>query len=146
MSKNFCLPRFLGYLGLLPFVVPTLLLSLDSYHSLLWSHVLINYAAVILSFLGALHWAFAMTIPSLNQRSRNLSFIWSVIPSLIAWISLLVNEFFGTLLLIIFFALSLWKDKQLIDIFELPKWYFPMRSRLSFIVIICLSISLFYLT
>jgi hypothetical protein len=45
----------LGYLGLLPFVIPTLLLGFDAPHTALWLHFLMTYAAVILSFVGALH-------------------------------------------------------------------------------------------
>ena len=58
--------RSLGYLGLLPFVVPTLLLGYDAPHTALWLHFLMTYAAVILSFVGALHWAFAMTLADLT--------------------------------------------------------------------------------
>lgn len=141
IKNNPFLPRLLGYLGLLPIIAPTLLLFLDSGHSAIWSHFLITYAAIILSFIGALHWAFAMTINKLSEMDRKLTFIWSVIPSIIAWISLSMNDYFALLLLAIFFILNLIKDKRLAKSVDLPDWYLPLRSNLTYAVTTCLTIA-----
>lgn len=137
-------PKLLGYLGLVPFITTTSLLFLDKGHPALWSHLLISYAAVILSFVGALHWAFAMTINKSSQFERQLGFIWSVIPSLVAFISLFINEFFALILISIFFMLNLLKDKKLQKSIDLPCWYLPLRSNLTLVVISCLAISAFH--
>ena len=56
---------WLGYGGLLPFGALALLL-LDGARSALWWPALLAYGAVILSFVGALHWGFAMVLPGLG--------------------------------------------------------------------------------
>ena len=58
------LPRhvaWLGYGGLLPFVGLAALAGFDPHHLLAWSDALVGYGAVILSFIGALHWGVAMS-------------------------------------------------------------------------------------
>ena len=106
MKDKAFIPKLLGYLGLLPVIVPTVLLFLDKHHPAIWAHFIITYAAIILSFVGALHWAFAMTIHQASKLDKQFSFIWSVIPSLIAWLSLLINHLFASILLAIFFILN----------------------------------------
>ena len=60
------LPKTLGYLGLIPIVVSTIMIFSASYHLMFWRNMLLTYGVVILSFLGALHWAFAMTLDNLS--------------------------------------------------------------------------------
>ena len=141
MKDKAFIPKLLGYLGLLPVIVPTVLLFLDKHHPAIWAHFIITYAAIILSFVGALHWAFAMTIHQASKLDKQFSFIWSVIPSLIAWLSLLINHLFASILLAIFFILNLAKDKNLAKKFDLPEWYLSLRTRLTFIVTICLVVA-----
>lgn len=141
MKDKAFIPKLLGYLGLLPVIVPTVLLFLDKHHPAIWAHFIITYAAIILSFVGALHWAFAMTIHQASKLDKQFSFIWSVIPSLIAWLSLLINHLFASILLAIFFILNLAKDKNLAKKFDLPEWYLSLRTRLTYIVTICLVVA-----
>jgi hypothetical protein len=97
------LPRsvaWLGYGGLIPFVALTAAFLLDHHHGLLWSDALIAYGAVILSFVGALHWAFAMTLPDLTAQQRTARFVWSVVPALLAWPALLVDATMASILLV----------------------------------------------
>ena len=87
------LPRaaaWLGYGGLLPFVGLALLIRLDPHHGLVWGDALVAYGAVILSFVGALHWGFAMALPDLTAEQRRACFIWSTVPALIAWPAILL--------------------------------------------------------
>ena len=54
---------WLGVLGVIPFAAGSFLLLLDTHgHSLVASYLLIAYGAVILSFLGAVHWGLAAGI------------------------------------------------------------------------------------
>jgi Protein of unknown function (DUF3429) len=57
---------WLGYGGLLPFIGLAVLIGVDAHHATLWSDALVGYGAVILSFVGALHWGFAMSMPALD--------------------------------------------------------------------------------
>lgn len=140
-DKNSFLPKLLGYMGLLPMIAPTILLFFEGYHSIIWSHWLITYAAIILTFVGALHWAFAMTVNKLSETEKRLTFIWSVIPALIAWIAIFINAFYGSILLAIFFVLNLAMDKKIPKNAGLPSWYLPLRSRLTYTMTTCLLLA-----
>ena len=140
-DKNSFLPMLLGYMGLIPMITPTILLFLEGNHSVMWSHWLTAYAAVILTFVGALHWAFAMTVNKLSETERRLTFIWSVIPALIAWIALFINAFYGSILIAIFFVLNLAMDKKIPKNSGLPSWYLPLRSRLTYTMMTCLLLA-----
>lgn len=132
------LPRLLGYLGLLPILLSTTLIFFDSHHVMLWRNLLLTYAVVILSFLGALHWAFAMSIENLTIEKRHAMLIWSVIPSLVAWVALFIPQTFGLLLLSCFFVFALLMDIKLAQLNRLPAWYLPMRFRLTIVMTFCL--------
>lgn len=72
----------LGYAGLIPFVLGALLVWLvradvHPYVALALS----AYAAVILSFLGGIHWGLAMRQDAPPPRVL----VWGVVPSLVAW-------------------------------------------------------------
>ena len=47
---------WLGYGGLLPFVFLATAIFIDPDHAPLWGDALTAYGAIILSFVGALHW------------------------------------------------------------------------------------------
>jgi len=49
---------WLGYGGLIPFIVLAPASLLDHHHGWTWSDALYGYGAIILSFVGALHWGF----------------------------------------------------------------------------------------
>jgi hypothetical protein len=76
--------RLLGYLGIVPFAVIALLMAIG-WSSRLWlSGAMQVYAAIVLTFVGAIHWGRAM-------GSKNVRLLtYSVLPSLVGW--------FGTLL------------------------------------------------
>lgn len=134
-------PRYvalLGYGGLLPFISLALLISFSLEHRPFWGHALVAYGAVILSFVGALHWGFAMTAQDMSADQRRGRFIWSVIPSLIAWPATLLSVPLGCLLLIVGFLAHYWQDRQLVKLCSLPGWYLPMRLRLTAVASVCL--------
>ncbi len=91
--------RLLGYGGLLPFIFLALLIPFTLDYRTLFEIALVNYGAVILSFVGALHWGFAMTVQDISVEQRRDRFIWSVIPALVAWVATLLPIPLGCLLL-----------------------------------------------
>ena len=104
--------RMLGYGGLLPFlflagaVVLGIRLPLAPAPSLL-----VGYGAIILSFIGALHWGVMLNA---NQPKANY-FIWSIMPALLAWgFALIAPVLLGTGLLIISFIICLFIDLRAI--------------------------------
>lgn len=134
-------PRYvalLGYGGLLPFLGLLLLILVSAEHRPLWTQALLAYGAVILSFVGALHWGFAMTLQGLSADQCRERFIWSVIPALIAWPAMLLPAPLGCLLLIVGFVAHYWQDRRLVKTTTLPAWYLPMRQRLTLVASLCL--------
>ena len=92
----------LGYSGLIPFVALALSIwLLDPPDRLRSATALLAYGASILSFLGAIHWGLVMC--QTTSQSKNL-LVWGVIPSLLAWIALLINPIAGLYLV----AAGLW--------------------------------------
>ena len=136
------LPRsvaWLGYGGLLPFLFLAPASLLDAHHGPLWSDALFAYGAIILSFIGALHWAFAMLLSELTEKQRTARFIWSVVPALLAWPALLLSPLLSGPLLICGFLTHYWQDRRLDAIAPLPAWYLPLRFRLTTVACLCLA-------
>ena len=128
----------LGYAGLIPFVVLAPASLLDAHHGITWSDALFAYGAVILSFVCALHWGFAMALPGLDDARRRRTMLWSVVPSLIAWPALLLVPMEAAALLVTGFVLHYLQDRRLARHAELPAWYLPLRLRLT--AVACISL------
>ncbi len=134
---------WLGYGGLLPFVVLAPASLLDPHHGWTWSDALYGYGAVILSFVGALHWAFAMTAAGLDERQRVRSLIWSVVPALIAWPALLLAPAAAAVLLVGGFTVHYLVDRNLARHATLPPWYLTLRLRLTVVASLSLALGAF---
>ena len=128
----------LGYAGLIPFVVLAPASLLDAHHGITWSDALFAYGAVILSFVCALHWGFAMALSGLDDARRVRTMLWSVVPSLMAWPALLLVPMEAAVLLVTGFVLHYIQDRRLARHAELPDWYLPLRLQLT--VVACLSL------
>jgi len=140
------LPRtvaWLGYGGLLPFLALTPASLLDHHHGAVWSDALYAYGAIILSFIGALHWGLAMSLPELTERQRSACFAWSVVPALIAWPAVLFSPPLAAPLLVVGFIAHYLQDRRLARQAKLPGWYLPLRLRLSSVAVVCLIAGVF---
>jgi hypothetical protein len=131
--------RWLGFGGLVPFVTLAGASLLDPAHAERWSFALLAYAAVILSFVGALHWGFATLWQSSSPECRARLMGWSVVPALGAWISLLLTTGMGLGLLCVLFVAHYLRDVQLARTHELPDWYLRLRLRLTVGAVPCLA-------
>jgi len=132
---------WLGYAGLLPFVALALACLLDASHRAGWQHHALNYGAVILSFVGALHWGFAISAHAMSERKRRACYAWSVMPALIAWLALMLDPFAASAMLAAGFALHYVQDWRLVRHAGLPAWYLPLRLRLSLVAIVSLLVT-----
>ena len=130
---------WLGYGGLLPFLALAAV-GLWAPSTPWWSAALLAYGAVILSFVGALHWGFAMAQSGLSAPERTRCFVWSVVPSLMAWPATLLPAAPGAALLIAGFAAHLVQDHRLAARTSLPEWYLPLRWRLTVTACVCLAV------
>ena len=131
---------WLGYGGLLPFVALAVV-GLWAPSTPWWSAALLAYGAVILSFVGALHWGFAMAQSGLSSGERTRCFVWSVVPSLMAWPATLLPPAAGAALLVAGFVAHLAQDHRLAARTTLlPAWYLPLRWRLTVTACVCLAV------
>lgn len=132
------LVALLGYGGLIPFIGLTALAWIDHARQPRWSDALLDYGAIILAFVGALHWAFAMQAATLAQTRLARAYAWSVAPALLGWMALQLPAAVTALLLVAGFVLHLWADRDLGRQMPLPAWYPPLRLRLTAIACACL--------
>lgn len=75
--------RWLGYGGWLPFALG-LMWAVSGVATPVAERVLIAYSVSIVTFVGALSWAWALALPDLAPSERRRLLIWSVVPSLLA--------------------------------------------------------------
>ncbi len=79
--------RQLAYAGLLPFVVGAALIWIVRADAQRHAEAVLSaYAAVILSFLGGIHWGFGIR----SGRDEVAHFAWAIVPSLVAWVAVLM--------------------------------------------------------
>jgi hypothetical protein len=130
--------KLLGYAGLIPFIV----FSTGSWFQLPIipdsTYILTAYAAIILSFMGAIHWGVAMSSTEVHSGKY---FIASVIPGLSAWVALLMPQRYAIVLLMIGFIVLILYDWSVEKPQRLPAWYIPMRNELTLVVMICLTLT-----
>ena len=117
----------LGYAGLVPFVLGAVLVWLvradvHAYVALALS----AYAAVILSFLGGIHWGLAMRLDAPPPRVL----WWGVVPSLVAWPAAVMPPDAGLVVQGLMLLACYAVDRQLYPQLGAAGWL-TMRFRLS---------------
>lgn len=127
----------LGLAGLLPFVLGALASLDDGPLGRLAPAALLGYAAVILSFMGGVHWGLAMTAepPSWSRYGA------SVVPALLGWGALLLGGAASFLALAACFASLLAYDLGAVRAGEAPAWYPRLRWPLTLVVVLCLILA-----
>lgn len=129
--------KWLGFAGALPFVAGALVsLPLAGALRPFGLPLLLGYGAIILSFMGGVHWGTAMMRgdAELGPLGR------SVAPSLLALPALLIGGVPGLLLLAAGFAGLLFYDLAETQAGRAPQWYPYLRRPLTAIVVSCLLI------
>lgn len=120
----------LGYAGLIPLVGLALLVWLVTPDLQAWvALALAAYAALIVSFLGGIHWGIGWSQMAQAPDSKT-HFVWGVVPSLLAWPGLVMPPYAGLawlgLVLIVCYAV----DRRLYRQAGLGVWL-KLRFRLS---------------
>ncbi len=120
--------RRLGFGGLVPFV------GLAAAPWLGWpgawptaGMALLGYGATISSFLGAIHWGLAMRE---RPTQPGPSLLWGVVPSLLAWVALLLGPAHGLLLITALLWACFAVDRVLYSRYGLQAWL-PLRWQLT---------------
>lgn len=129
----------LGGLGIIPFVAGaacSCFLGCDDWFSV---DYLVLYAAIVASFLGAVHWGVAITTPSETSVTE---MVYSVVPSVLSWLVVIFSKGALSLLaLLVIFVVTLVEDYRIGVKDLLPNWYVRLRIILTLAVCACLLIA-----
>ena len=123
----------LAFGGLLPFVAGAALLWIvrpDAHPYV--AAALSAYAAVIVSFLGGIHWGFAF-----RQMQPDPSLlVWGVIPSLVAWVAVVMPPYAGLVLHGVMLVACYVRDRSVYPREGAGGWL-TLRFRLSAVAALC---------
>lgn len=113
-----------GYAGLLPFALGLGLVLAG------WSEagrtILVSYGAIILSFVGAVHWGLALS----SRTDQRLTYAAGVVPALVGWAALLLPVLAGLLLLAA--GLIGWRVFEgRVQHARFPDWFDRLRTHLT---------------
>lgn len=132
----------LGWGGVIPFGAMALaLLGGMTVGQLDLAQTLVIYGAIILSFMGGVHWGLAMAAPETggrDERSTQGQLCFSVVPALIGWGATLLATPAGLLLLVAAFIALLAVDLTWTSGRSAPRWYGKLRAQLTAAVIVSL--------
>lgn len=114
---------WMGYLGLLPFFATALAVWIGPAWIAGW---LLAYGAIILSFVGAIHWGLVM-----GQGEPSAAvFQASVVPALVGWAALLVPVIVGLpVVAAAFIVWRIWESRLMVA--AMPRWFRRLRTALT---------------
>ena len=121
----------LAYAGLLPFLLGALLVwavrsDVQAYVALALS----AYAAVVLSFLGGIHWGLTMRLPQPVPAGPAWGLVWGVVPALVAWPAAVMPPDAGLVILGLMLIVTYAVDRRLYPAHGAAAWL-TLRFRLS---------------
>ena len=118
----------LGYAGLIPFILFSLLMWLvtPEVHPLV-AIALAGYGATIASFLGGIHWGIGLRQGTARPK---LHLIWGVTPSILAWIAVIMPAYAGLPLLALLLLACYLVDRKTWPDAGLRDWL-TLRFRLT---------------
>jgi len=138
--------KWLGALGAIPFVFLALAGPfIEASFQERANFGLAAYGAVILSFLGGIHWGLAIADAS-SVQSNGATFARlgiSVVPSLVGWGVLLLSRPIGLLVLAAAFSVLLLVDLHASRKAQTPAWYPKLRWPLTVVVAASLTFAAF---
>lgn len=123
----------LGYAGLIPFVAGALLVWLVRPEAHPYVTLgLSAYAALIVCFLGGIHWGLAMRMPAPPQSL----FVWGVLPSAPAWAAVMMPPNAGLVIHAVMLIVCYLVDRHVYPQHGLAAWL-TLRFRLSAVAALC---------
>lgn len=128
--------RWLGYAGLVPFLACLAVVVAAGPRS--WvepaGEAMRHYAAVIASFLGAVHWGTAAAADDGRQRAH---LRWGVTPALLAWVLLALPVRYALAGFAALLVLAAMVDRYLLPL--LDEDYRRLRLRLTLVAVAALG-------
>lgn len=133
----------LGLAGLVPFISGALGIWVTpvGWRPLVLA-ALLDYAAVILAFMGAIHWGLAMRGEEDSLKAQ-VQLGLSVIPPLVGWaaVSFGLPVALAIPLFVLAFIALYWADLRAVRLGLAPIWYKPLRKPLTVVVCLCLLVA-----
>lgn len=119
----------IGLAGLAPFVIGALLSLIvrDDAHPYVVL-ALAGYAAVVVSFLGGIHWGLGMKAGTMSP----LPFAWGVVPTLIAWVAVVMPAYAGLVIQGLMLIVCYLVDRKVYPAHGLSYWL-TLRFRLTLV-------------
>jgi len=137
LQRNTVTARVLGIGGLIPFYALAALAWQDGLRH--WAlDTVTGYAAVILAFLGAVHWGRALS--DLDQRNHIGTLLFGIMPAMIGWLAIMLPVEFG-LPMMIAGLVFVWGSEQMAFFDVLPAWYRHLRHLLTAGAVLALMIA-----
>ncbi len=125
--------RLLGHLGLLPFVLGALLVWVVNDEAHPYATLALSaYAGVIVSFLGGIHWGLAFRL----SAPPAILFVWGVVPSLVAWVGVMMPASAGLVLHGAMLVACYAVDRRVYPAHGIAHWL-TLRFRLSAVASFC---------
>ncbi|XP_061540006.1 transmembrane protein 69-like isoform X2 [Phycodurus eques] len=123
---------WLGFAGLIPFVAPPLFMGVTESYLPEFAYAQVAYAASIVSFLGGARWGFALPDSS-PAKPDWINLSNSVIPSLLAWVTMLMADSIvpAATMVIMALGISLHYDLSLLPTY--PSWFKALRAILTMV-------------
>lgn len=123
--------HLLGVFGLTPFVAGCAAIWLTGADRPTWlTTAFVGYGAVIIAFMGAIHWGLAMAL----ERAPGRIYLHSIWPALAGWCAILLPPLAGIALLIAAFAAVYALDRRTVSAAFAPSWYLRLRLPLTLAV------------
>jgi hypothetical protein len=145
MNKHFLNKRLahqIGIAGLVPFCLLAIACWVVSAE---WLGIFLTcqmvYAVITLSFLGGIHWGATMVSADLSARHTARAMLWSVTPTLMAFVSTMAGNY-HLALIAAGFIVTYHVDKQLYQWYRLPDWFIRLRLVLTCVVVAALVLTL----
>ena len=117
----------LGLAGLIPFLAGAALqwFSPPGWR-MLAGLALLTYGAVIVSFLGGIHWGLAMR----SAQPTSARLVWGVVPSLLGWLAVLLDSPWGQAVLVLSLIACFSVDRSSYRALGVQAWL-PLRALLT---------------
>lgn len=117
----------LGYLAMLPFMMGAALVWIvraDAHPYV--AMALSAYAAVVIAFLGGIHWGFGFR----ETEPDTQLFVWGVLPALVAWVAVLMQPYAGLVVHGVMLVVCYVIDRRIYPAHGAGAWL-TLRFRLS---------------
>jgi hypothetical protein len=126
--------RRLSYLGLVPFGLLAALMWLvpADLHPFI-AIALVSYAGTVAAFLGGIHWGIGLR-PHAPHAVGHI--VWGVVPSLVAWVAVVMPAFAGLPLLGLLLVACCVVDHKTWPRAGLAAWL-PMRLHITIVAVLC---------